>query len=140
MTIQKSQYMTGLKTGLFALMAIGLAFTLQASPAAAQSSCQGSSKSKCEGSSSCSWVSGYKTKAGTSVKSYCRANPGKGAATKGSAKKKAAAKKASGKSKAESKKASGKSKGAKKKASSTKKASKKKASGKKKTARKKSKK
>lgn len=129
MTFPFPRDMVSLKTGLFALIAMGLAFTLHASPAAAQSSCQGQSKGQCESSSSCGWVSGYKTKAGASVKSYCRAKPGKGAAKKKAAKTKASAKKESGKAKATAKKA----KKAKKKVAKKKKATKKKVTKKKAT-------
>lgn len=48
--------------------------------AMAQSSCKGIAKGKCESSASCSWVNSYKTKSGTTVNAYCRANGSKGAA------------------------------------------------------------
>lgn len=112
MIMPRSQHTVRLKPRYFALTAIGLAFALHAAPATAQNTCKGLAKSKCESSSSCSWVSGYKTKSGTAVKSYCRTSPGKGAAKKDAAKKKSAAakSKASEKAKAAKAKASDESK------------------------------
>ena len=41
--------------------------------ATAASICSGKSSSSCSSNSSCIWVSGYKKKDGSKVKSYCRA-------------------------------------------------------------------
>lgn len=61
---------------------LGLTF---AGSASAASACKGIKKNACGTSDFCSWVEGYKTKTGTSVKGHCRAKPGKGAAKKSGA-------------------------------------------------------
>lgn len=60
-------------TASTALMAV---ISLLPIPASA-GDCSDKSKSVCSNNASCSWVSGYTTKVGTRVKSYCRAKPGK---------------------------------------------------------------
>ncbi len=51
-------------------LALGLAVGLTSTVDAA--TCKGTAQSKCEKSDSCSWVNGYKTKSGNTVKGYCR--------------------------------------------------------------------
>lgn len=60
------------------LVVIGsLLFTLGSLQAQAQSACTGLSTVACKGKDACSWVKGYTTKSGTTVKSYCRLKPGR---------------------------------------------------------------
>lgn len=60
------------------LVVIGsLLFTLGSLQAQAQSACTGLSTVACQGKDTCSWVKGYTTKSGTTVKAYCRLKPGR---------------------------------------------------------------
>lgn len=56
-------------------------------PSAFAADCKGLSKSKCQSNSKCSWVDSYKTKAGKTVKGYCRAKPGEKKSTTSTSKK-----------------------------------------------------
>lgn len=96
-----------MKLAAIAVLFGAAAFVLQAAPASAQGACNGLAKSKCIGNSSCSWVGGYKTKTGTSVKAYCRST------SKGAAKKSGAAKVKKASSKSDKMKKSAKAKAAK---------------------------
>lgn len=73
-----------IKIAAIAVLFSAAAFVLQVVPASAQSVCKGQAKGKCTSNTSCSWVGGYKTKAGNSVKAYCRSTS-KGAAKKSDA-------------------------------------------------------
>ncbi len=55
--------------------------------------CKGMSKSTCSSATSCTWVSGYKTKTGSTIASYCRNKAGKKSTTAKKDKKKAKDKK-----------------------------------------------
>lgn len=116
---------------LKSLIAAAAIVGLSGMPSVQAADCKGMSESKCTDSGSCTWVSGYKTKSGKEVASYCRNKSSKKKGMEKSKAKKDAAKadkKASKKSAKTDEKSSKKAaKSDKKAAKSDKKASKKKA-------------
>ena len=63
---------------LRSLRTAGLLLILTPHGQALAQSCKGLSQSRCGTSQDCTWVKGYVTKKGNTVKSYCRAKGGNG--------------------------------------------------------------